>query len=288
MKEVYKFNEALKVLGITPNEFNDLIASQQLIPVRHQGSLKFKKTDIERMLNPQAAPPKTEEKFYSWDKALTILQLEDEDLRGLVESGSIPITSNMKFHCADIDKWIDIKSTDATILLPEISRHSTSSSNSSPASKPVQKNPSAQYSKDEVMNVLQLNNLEELDALLNKGTLPVYYEQGEMKFEKIAVDAYRSQIQFDSTIVVPSGTLFPIENDDDLVHLKSPSTQQSKPKEKFYSWDKALTMLQIEDEDLRDLVEDGDISMTSDRKFHCADIDKWIEIKSTDETIFLG
>ncbi len=292
MKEVYKFNEALKILGITPNEFNDLIANQQLVPVRHGGSLKFRKADIERILNPQAVPS-LEKKFYSWDEALTKLQLEDEDLRSLVECGNIPITSDIKFHCADIDKWVDIKSTDATVLLPEVSRHVTSSSYShstpAPAPAPVQKKSSNRYTRDEVLNVLQLNNLEELDALLNEGALPVYYEHGEMKFEKGLVDAYRSQLQFDTTIVVPSGTLFPIEEDDDqdMVHIKSPSPQP-KPKEEFYSWDKTLTMLQIEDEDLRSLVEYGDLRMAGDMKFHRADIDKWIDTKSTDETIFLG
>ncbi len=227
MQEVYTFGEALKMLGVTSNEFNDLIANKKIVPVRHEGRLKFKKQDIDRILNPQAhsQEPVEKEKFYNWDEALTMLQIEDEDLRNLVEDGDIPIASGMKFHCADIDKWIDIKCSDATIVVPVAGSSRAGSSGSAPI--PPRKKPRIRYSRNEVMNVLQLED-EDLDLLLNEGLLTVYYEQGEMKFDKEIVDAYRNQRQVDATIVMPCGSHnFPTEDDDDLVTLEAPTPSSS-------------------------------------------------------------
>ena len=84
--ELYTFGEVVKLLGVDSNQVNQLIQAGKLKPVRHEGSLKFKKSDIDALQSPAKISPAKEleqqEKVkYSWDDVLRELQIEDQELR---------------------------------------------------------------------------------------------------------------------------------------------------------------------------------------------------------------
>ena len=122
--ELYIFGEVVNFLGISSNELNELIMSAKLVPVRHQGRLKFKKADVDlfkqtfvrdRKAEPKPVPAgettpsdnsqeekpltlldpsrqvKPESEFLTWQEAIAELQISDQALQQLTEAGQLDV-----------------------------------------------------------------------------------------------------------------------------------------------------------------------------------------------------
>jgi excisionase family DNA binding protein len=137
--ELYTFSEVVKALEISSNELNEMILTEKIRPVRHQGRLKFKKLDVDSLKNslpkkpvkpatapvlvpselaipPSIAHPRTvsldifkeEKEFYSWEEAEREMQLSKSELEKLVSEQNLPVyegANGLKFKIADVKEW---------------------------------------------------------------------------------------------------------------------------------------------------------------------------------------
>ena len=232
MSGVYTFGEVKEKLGITSKELNDLMASNELNPVRHEGSLKFQQADVERIKKQRDHAhllchnnSSEQKKYYSWDEALTKLQIENEELQRFVEDGDIQAHQEggeVKFSCEEIDRWISTLMDDKTIVMPgssgdivveddEAMSLSLPQNLGAPAiSMPVKET----YSLDQTLRELQLEE-ESLEKMVEHGEIETLSVGGEVRYVKEDVDKYRQQKQADQTIVMPSNAEIVEEDDDD-------------------------------------------------------------------------
>ncbi|BBM81840.1 helix-turn-helix domain-containing protein [Candidatus Uabimicrobium amorphum] len=232
MSGVYTFGEVKEKLGITSKELNDLMASSQLNPVRHEGSLKFQQADVERIKKQKdhehllrGNQPSGDKKYYSWDEALTKLQIENEDLQRFIEDGDIQAHQEggeVKFSCEEIDRWISTLMDDKTIVMPgssgdivvedeEAMSLAIPTNLGSPSISIPQKET---YSLDQTLRELQLEE-ESLEKMVENGEIETLSVGGEIRYVQEDVDKYRQQKQADQTIVMPSNQELVVEEDDD-------------------------------------------------------------------------
>lgn len=232
MSGVYTFGEVKEKLGITSKELNDLMASNELNPVRHEGSLKFQQADVERIKKQRDHAhllchnkSSEQKKYYSWDEALTKLQIENEELQRFIEDGDIQAHQEggeVIFSCEEIDRWISTLMDDKTIVMPGSSgdivvEDDEAMSLSLPQglggpsiSMPVKET----YSLDQTLRELQLEE-ESLEKMVEHGEIETLSVGGEIRYAKEDVDKYRQQKQADQTIVMPSNAEIVEEDDDD-------------------------------------------------------------------------
>ncbi len=228
--ELYTFGEVVKLLGVDSNQVNQLIQAGKLKPVRHEGSLKFKKSDIDALQSPAKISPAKEleqqEKVkYSWDDVLRELQIEDQELKELISDGEIQVYKEqgaMKFDKDEIDEYKNARQVDMTIVVekhdqePEVMPEEimeihepanmevpisplSESKYSAPAKQPISSE--KYYSFDEVLTKLQIE-AEQLEKMLADGELTAYHEKGEMKFKQAEIDEIRHGRMIDATMVV--------------------------------------------------------------------------------------
>lgn len=238
--ELYTFGEAVQMLGISSNGLNDIIMSGRLVPVRHQGRLKFRKLDLERV---------------KVELSAVSLQPPPDSLEKLAASKDA-ITNNSE-HTADLKVEIP-----AQELL-------------SPALPLTPNKPEQYYSLEQVVSLLQLERAE-LQGILDQGDLSAVPIEGKIKFKKTEVDIYLNERMLNATLSMHAH----IEEEEEIqpiVVISANSDSFSAVVEEFYTLDEAAYELQLDVSELKRMVAHQEIEAVVGKdgqpKFRKADID---------------
>ncbi|HON44664.1 MAG TPA: helix-turn-helix domain-containing protein, partial [Planctomycetota bacterium] len=112
MADFYTFGEVLKVLQSNSQELNKWIETGELRPTIHEGDLKFRGSDVERIL--------ASKQRYNWNQVLNALQIETPELQNLINEGTFQVYNDngkITFDRQEIDQYIALRQIDATIVM---------------------------------------------------------------------------------------------------------------------------------------------------------------------------
>lgn len=237
MSGVYTFGEVIKVLGITSSELNELMGSQKLIPVRHEGRLKFKQEDVEKLKNNAHMVSHSQseegEAFYSWNEVLIKLQIEKEELQRFIEDGDIQAHKdgeNIKFSCTEIDSFVNsimdqgtivMSNTDLPVLVEEYDVIPTKIPTPTPIIPQIET-----YSLERTLRELQTEEVH-LQKLVDEGEVETVSKNGEICYSKKDIDKRRQNLQVEATIVMRQQDIIVEEDDEPLeaIVISAPKSQ---------------------------------------------------------------
>lgn len=253
--QLYTFGEVIKILGVSSKDLNKMIDSGKLRPVRHKGRLKFKKADVESLMSSR--------EFYSWDQALTELQMEKEELQRLIDDGEIQIyqkDNQIKFDKQEVDMIIHSKQIDATIVVEQhapTNRPKDVLSMEVPVEELVQpdylieSNASSKsesyYNFDQVLTELQIGP-SEMELKLSHGEISAFHEQGEMRFRREEIDALKEETPEDEESFTP-------------IVISAGSEAVLNAVDEYLSFDQAVNELQVDYVQLQQMVNQNEIEV---------------------------
>ncbi len=244
--ELFTFTETAQFLGVDSNTLNQLIQAGKLQPVKNESGCRFKKSDVENLrkdpqktsqpqissqlqplIQPQSQPPKR----YSWDDVLRELQMEDRQLKELVEEGEIQVYLEQgikKFDRDEIERYKNAKQVEMTIV--------------------VEKNTS---SNDDIFVVDEEVPPAKKIETITKSEPPK------------SIPSSPPTTKYEPAKISP----LPTTNPPNLAESsKLPTPTVSPQEDKFYSQDDVLTKLQIEVEQLHKMLDEGELSAIPDPK----------------------
>ena len=290
--ELYTFGEVAKALGIKSVELNDIIMDGRLKPVRHQGRLKFKKHDVEKLKKSIQ-----NKNLYSWDEVLRELQFDHDELKATVRNGELQVyeeNGEYKFDKKEIQEFKQVQQFKDTVVvsspplhvIQEIEQLEVPSLDLMPGLPSLSHDSSLfeekeeYYSREEVLNILQIEQ-SELEHLLNEGILAVLHTQGSIKFQKSAVEHLRHERMIDATMVVEPDIIE--EEDIQPIIITANSTQiMPNQADNYYSFEEALYQLQVEARELKKMIAKQELEASKgpdgQLRFFKEDIDKFNNI----------
>ncbi|HPY73991.1 MAG TPA: hypothetical protein PLB63_01085 [Planctomycetota bacterium] len=302
MADFYTFGEVLKVLQSNSQELNKWIETGELRPTIHEGDLKFRGSDVERIL--------ASKQRYNWNQVLNALQIETPELQNLINEGTFQVYNDngkITFDRQEIDQYIALRQIDATIVMASDSDVSlvddeydddfnfSTRRDSKPdySLDPLMDNFRAAnqskdvYTLDGALSMLQMDEAE-LEAMIADGEVSVFHNaQGMPEFLKSEIDAIRSERMVDATMVVEaasSGHKQKLAIPQDMMSnvYTSATSLKSDPSSEieYLSFDEALYELQITPNELKKMIAHQKIEAIPDQgkmKFRKQDVLKYVQ-----------